>query len=122
MQRLDDLAVRVEPFADLEDTIAREQDPRRRSKDIEHVLAPPLPSNLVDISKSFCGEQAGARALALEQRVERHGGPMQDQRYAVRPEFIGEILRDVLHHRGRLFRMGEVLAYADELACVLIES
>jgi hypothetical protein len=73
LQRLDHLAGRVEPFADLEDAIAREQHRRRRSEDVEDVLAAPLPPDLVDIAKAARGEESHARAVAFDERVERHG-------------------------------------------------
>ncbi len=91
-QRLDHLALGAEPFADLEDAVAREQHSRRRGEDVEHVLAAPLPADLVDVAESARRQQPHAHALAFEQGVERGGRAVQDQRYRIRAEVAREIL------------------------------
>jgi hypothetical protein len=35
---------------------------------------------------------------------------------------MGEILRNLFHHRGRLARMGKIFANGDELSRILVES
>ena len=85
-QRLDHLALGVEPLADLENAVAREQHLRRGREDVEHILAAPLPPDLVDVAEPARGEQPDPHALAFEQRVERGGRAVQDQRHRIRAE------------------------------------
>ena len=84
IQRLDYRTVRIEALADLMDAVAREQHLRRGSKNVEDLVAAPLPADLVDVAKAARGQKTGAHALALQQRVERRGRTVQDQGYGVR--------------------------------------
>ncbi len=73
LQRFDDLPARIEPLANLEYPVAREQHLRAGCEQVEDVLTPPLAADLVDVAKSPCGYEADPRAFAFEQRVERDG-------------------------------------------------
>ena len=103
LERLDHLAPAVEPLADLVDPVARQQHLRRGRENVEHVLAAPLPADLVDVAEAARGQQAGAHALAFEQGVERGGRAVQDQRHRIARRSRGQDPRVMrLHHGGRL--------------------
>ena len=57
-QRLQHVAPRVQPLADFENTIARQQHLRRRRENVEHLVAAPLPADLVDVAKPARRQQA----------------------------------------------------------------
>ena len=113
------MPARIEPLANLDDALAREQHPRARSKQVEHVIAPPLAADLVNVAKAPRGQEADPRAFAFEQGVERDGRAVQKERYRFLAELAGEILADGLHHRGWLRGVGQILADGDELVLVI---
>ena len=121
-QRFDDLALGADPLADLEDAVARQQHLRRRREDVEHVLAAPLPPDLVDVAEAARRQQSRAHALAFQQGVERGGRAVQDQRHRIGAEVARQIRGDGLHDRGGLRRVGDIFADGDELALILVES
>ena len=121
IERLDHVTGKIEPLAHLVDAVAGQQHFRRRCKDVEHLVAAPLPADLIDVAETAGGDQADPRALAFEHGVERRGRAVQDQRYRVGAEFGGEIAGDLLHHRGRLRRIGRVFADGDQRGRIFVE-
>ena len=120
-QWFDDLALGPDALADLEDAVARQQHLRRRREDVEHILAAPLPPDLVHVAEAARREQSRAYALAFEQRVERGGRAMQDQCHRIGAEVACEIRGDGLYHGGGLRRVGDIFAHGDELALIFVE-
>src|SRR5262249_34905710 len=57
-ERLDHLAAGADPLADLEDALAREQHARGGGEQVEHVLAAPLPPDLVDVAEAARRQQS----------------------------------------------------------------
>ncbi len=121
IERLDHVTGEIEALAHLVDAVAGQQHFRRRRKDVEHLVAAPLPADLVDVAETAGGDQADAHALAFEHGVERRGRAVQDQRHRIGAELGGKIARDLLHHRGGLRRIGCVFADGDQRRRVLVE-
>jgi hypothetical protein len=120
-QRLDHLALGAESLAHLANPVSRQQHLGRRRENVEHILAAPLPPDLVDVAEAARGEKPDPHALAFEQRVERGSRAVQDQRHCVGAEVAHQVLRDVLQHGRRIGRIGEILAHGGELAPLLVE-
>jgi hypothetical protein len=78
-QRLDHLALGAEPLAHLENAVAGEQHFWCRRENVEHILAAPLPPDLVDIAEAARSEKPDSHTLAFKQRVEGGRRAVQDQ-------------------------------------------
>ena len=119
-QRLQHVAARIQSFADFVDAIARQQHLRRRRKNVEHLVAAPLPADLIDIAKPARRQQANANTLAFQHGVQRHRRAVHDQRHAV-AECGAEVAQDVLHHDRRTARIGRIFQDGDKLAFALVK-
>src|ERR1700685_1431289 len=111
----------MKSVAPLVDPCAGQKHFGRRRENVEHLVAAPLPADLVDVAKAACGDQADACALAFEHGVERRGRAVQDQRHRLGAELGGKIAGDLLHHRGGLRRVGRVFAHGDQSRRILVE-
>ncbi len=78
VDRRGDLAVEPHALADPEPAPARGERDRRRHAQVVAIVLEPFP-HLDQVPVAFRGEHADLGALALEERVGRHGRPVDDE-------------------------------------------
>lgn len=117
----DDLAAIIEPAADFMDHVARQKHFWRGREQIEHVVAPPLPADLVNVAEAHIDDEAGADAFVLEQCVQRRRRAVQDQAHALGAELCFQVFRDPFHHAHGVARIGIVLGDECDLARVHVK-
>ncbi len=102
-QRRDHQALGIDPLVDLEAEIARDEGLERALEPVRG--GPRPPAQLEHVAEAPRGDEPGAGALALEQRVGRGGRPVDDHRHlgrARRSAGQGSLhAAGLVGHRGR---------------------
>ena len=116
----DNLALRIDPFGDLEPPAPRHQHRGRILQQIVQIGAR-RPPQFQDIAHAARRDEAGARALVLQQRVGDHRGGMRQQRYIGRIDAVGiQPLADAVDHRlAEILRRGRQFGDGDAAGVLL---
>ena len=119
-ERRHHLALRVDPFGDLEAPAPRHQHRRRVLQQVVQVGARGT-SQFQDVTHATRRDKAGACPLVLEQRVGDHGGGMRQQCHIGGLDMVGiQTLANALDHRlAKILRRGRQLDDGDATRLLL---
>ena len=119
-ERRHHLALRIDPFGDLEPPAPRHQHRRRVLQQIVKIGARRT-AQFQDVAHAARRDEAGARALVLQQRVGDHRGGMRQQRHIGRIDAVGiQTLADAVDHRlAEILRRGRQLGDGDAAGVLL---